>query len=99
MNRGGIQLCVKTLQMTMTTTQAVKCRRLAGPKSLLPKKNAMERHFFGRDTCDEKNSKKNQKNKNSQTALLPNPRWCSASDGADRHQLVCLEVTSRCRDD
>ena len=38
-NRDGIQLCVKTLQRTMTTTQAVKCRRFAGPKSLShPKK-------------------------------------------------------------
>ena len=41
-NRDGIQLCVKTLQMTMKTTQAVKCRRLARPKSLpSPKKKTL----------------------------------------------------------
>ena len=33
-HRGGTQLCVKTLQMTMTTTQAVKCRRLCDEKKI-----------------------------------------------------------------
>ena len=68
-NRDGIQLCVKTLQITMTTTQAVKRWRFAGPKvSLQKKKNAVERPFYGRDSCDEKH-RKTHKNTNNHKQL------------------------------
>ena len=53
-----------------------------------------------------KNRKTHKKTKNSQAALFRligrtslDPRWCSAPGGAQRHQLVCREVTSRCRVD
>ena len=93
---------VKTLQMTMT--QAVKCRRLAGPKSLL------ERPFYGRDSCDEKKSKKKLTKKQKLTGSSPRTHEAQALQaspsrncrcvrpspnpprGARRHRLVCRQV-------
>ena len=76
-NRGGIQLCVKTLQMTMRTTEAVKCRRLAGPKSLL------ERPFHARDSCDEKKKlKKLTKKKQKLTGSSPRTHEVSALEAS-----------------
>ena len=65
-NRDGIQLCVKTLQMTMTTTQAVNCRRLAGPK----KKPQWHVPSTDVKAVTRKNRKKNSPQKYSQAALL-----------------------------
>ena len=80
----------------MTTTQAVKCRRLAGP--------LLERPFYGRDCCDEKKIEKLPKKQkltgsSPQTlqlrpSLAGPPGRRSAPDFAHRHQLVCRQVAS-----
>ena len=152
-NRGGIQQCVKTLQMTKTrawtlemtedwthpritehdkacvfqstvehnvasehfnsslahiTARPSQAKVGARKKSstplwrtMSPRKKAMKSPFYGRGSCNEK-KRKSHKTKNSQAALLRlfsyvrpsvDPEWRSAPDGADRRQLVCLQVT------
>ena len=95
-------LCVETLQMTTTTTQAVKHRRLAGPTSLQKKKKSNEWCVPPTDVI----AVTRKSRKNSQAALLGLMR-CQHSklppagivamfvprqtslDGARRHQHVC----------
>ena len=98
-NRDGIQLCVKTLQVTMKTTQAVKCRRLARPKSLPPKKKTLWNVPATNVMAVTRKKRKNSQKKQKLTGSSPRTHGVSALEASSSRNCRCVRPSPDRPDD